>query len=325
MLNLLNVGLVLSFVFFNVPSLLAFNYKCCSDSFPSTAYTCRNGYNDILLPEFQAQDMEAARLHCGYFKKSKRVKFKIGKKIKLIDTTEFAVKREDEEKIYGVITTINERKYIKDITEFKNPRQFFFWPQSNPGKRRQIGRSMKNYASKVDSCLHVPDHEMNLGQFIWLDYRQPDKTNFFKNLPLSLKEKRDQFCEDVKETQLKVYDQCQYGNCAEGSEIGYCLAHEKGILNILKCHSENDHAFTMYLNEKSKQICILDRWDLNGGNHFCGFSLVNNEVIHPQIQFRGDWYQKLDCYDPLDEDSFHTKDYKEFRAKTWLEILSNMW
>lgn len=172
-----------------------------------------------------------------------------------------------------------------------------------------LPRISEEYATKVGGFVYEihRDNNVDWSHLHWSWCRQQSLDEMKKHLQgiqnsissLDLKIARDRFCQQVLKNFVEPrYCGRQMGNCGEAGDIYYCMAHIAGIQEIYRCSTHTDHAFALYYDPKERSYCVMDRWNLGWGHHFCGVSLQNGTLIHPKFgPSENKWYHYLTCGD----------------------------
>lgn len=191
---------------------------------------------------------------------------------------------------------------------------------------KSLFEAVNSYAEEVETCLHVAAEDRTEGANEWLYDRRNNTRAIYSSLKSrpevytvqELLNNRSEVCDTVFDKLVdKKYCGTQYGNCGEGAMVNYCLAHETGMKNVIRCSSENDHAFSLFLKQGNTSsedtICLMDRWPLGpnasegqGRNEtqyfFCGVSVVNGKIHYKGRLLQGrEWYDKVSCKDWMSE------------------------
>jgi hypothetical protein len=213
----------------------------------------------------------------------------------------------------------------------------FEWPRAGSINKSNLQAFAKDYADSVETCLGVDCDDMDEDEKKWSSMRDALWSNVcaadveFNSLKKQhasiagvldeLLDKRTRTCNKVRECFVETrYGGRQFGNCNEGASVLYCLAHEAGYKDIMVCKSDNDHVFTIFLDDSTPvpQICGMDRWEIELGSYFCGVTIVDGVLHYKGYTTQEDWYKKVTCEDKFDDDSeFTTGKFNTFGPKEW--------
>ncbi len=343
------------------PEALALSFKCC---IPLMAeLSCNREYERLATPEHTETSLDQVALTCLVF---------LAKVNRLNHLTirQVAYKEKDSEQVKPIDDLHAYRRHIGRILQ---PTEgAFFWPsrQSSASaslSARESGAGLEEepslaelfygYSSRVKTCRS--NFEGNLPASLWasigrvlaLEERKEVLRELDAEPELDLQEKRNRFCASVKAITRRTYLGCQFGNCGEGADVGYCLAHEFGYEHALRCFSKNDHAFTLYLDPQQKQLCMMERWDVLGRSSsrsdgtewggeselsssrlaasarhvHCGVVLRQGRLLTPEPQASvRPWFEKLSCFDPVAPKlniKVEENDPQEFNYERWRSFL----
>ena len=315
-------------------------FKCCYELPNQKSLDCNTAYAKIQTPEYFSENPAKAKAICEIWDRYLKPKNTTHALlfIKYLDLPPIAVSK--SQKLYeNFIGHLDPEKGEAFGSSGTDSTQLgpFYWPKGTLSTD-EMGCQMGLYSNRAKTCLGKIGP--NPASLLWAQCgrsrEQAKLTQFLNSLrtsgSLPLKEKRDQFCEIIKKTTHQTYFGCQYGNCGEGAEVGYCLAHQAGFKDLMICTSQNDHQFLIYQNPKEEKICVLDRWDdLKKGHHYCGVKIKKGRVIFPEstlkllfVASNLRWFRKISCVDPLnDQLQILQKDRKVFDYPRWKKEIAS--